>query len=243
MQGELEGIVTRLANRPVRVLGSGRTDRGVHAIAQVATVDLPVRWTPDDLRRAINALLPPDVWIAGAWRVDPRFHPRYDAISRSYLYRVGLAERTASPFHARWCWPVRKKLDVELLTEATQHLLGEHSFRRFAKAGQEERGDRCILTEARWEQWDDLGLLFRVSANRFLHHMVRYMVGTLVAVGSGVRPVADLSALLANDSDLLTSPPAPPEGLFLANVRYPPPPYGPAMAEPIGIGADLPNHI
>jgi tRNA pseudouridine38-40 synthase len=243
VQGELESVVSRLMNRDARVLGSGRTDRGVHAIAQMATIDVPPRWTPDALRRALNSLLPADVWIAGAWSVAPGFHPRYDALSRSYIYRVGLAERSASPFHARWCWPLRKKLDLNLLAEATQHLAGDHSFRRFAKAGQEERGDRCIVTEARWEEWAGFGLTFHVSANRFLHHMVRYLVGTLVAVGSGRRPVSDLSGLLMGDGDLLTSPPAPPEGLFLAGVRYPPPPYGPAAMGATGFAADLPNHI
>jgi len=243
VQGELEQVVSRLTNAPARILGAGRTDRGVHATGQMAAVDLPPRWTPERLRRAMNALLPPDVWIAGAWAVHPRFHPRYDALSRSYLYRVGIAEETASPFHARWCWPLRKNLDTELLTEATHHLVGDHSFRSFAKAGQEERGDRCIITEARWEEWPNLGMLFHVSANRFLHHMVRYLVGTLVAIASGNRPVSDLVGLLSNEGELLTSPPAPPEGLFLAGVRYPPPPYGPESQGATGIGIDLPNHI
>lgn len=242
VQGELERVLGRLFDRPARVLGSGRTDRGVHATGQVASVDAPPRWTPRELRRALNALLPRDVWIAGAWEVAPEFHPRYDALSRSYVYRVGLAEHSASPFAARWCWPLARSVDRAAMEEPTRVLLGDHSFRAFAKAGQEERGDRCIVAAAEWREWP-LGLEFHVTANRFLHHMVRYLVGTLVAVGLHERPAEDVPALLGGAPGLLTSPPAPPEGLFLSHVRYPPPPYGPGDGSDAARAArGLPTH-
>lgn len=229
VQGELERVLSRLLDAPTRVLGSGRTDRGVHATGQVATVDAPLRWTPEALRRAMNALLPDDVWVSGAWSVHPRFHPRYDALSRAYVYRVGLAEVSRSPFHARWCWPLAKPVELEPMREAAGALLGEHSFLAFAKAGQEERGDRCVVHEARWAAWAGLGLEFHVRANRFLHHMVRYLVGTLVEVGLGRRPASDVARLLQPDPGMETSPPAPPEGLFLREVAYPPAPFGPGV--------------
>jgi tRNA pseudouridine38-40 synthase len=221
VQGELERVVSRLFDRPTRVTGSGRTDRGVHATGQVAAVDAPARWTPAALRRAMNALLPAGVWVAEAEVVHPGFHPRYDATARSYRYRVGLREEAASPFHAPWCWPLRREVEVGTMERAAAALVGDHSFRAFAKAGQEERGDRCIVTEARWAAWEPLGLVFHVTANRFLHHMVRYLVGTLVEVGLGERPEEDVRRLLADEPGLTTSPPAPPEGLFLARVTYP----------------------
>jgi tRNA pseudouridine38-40 synthase len=221
VQGELERVLGRLLNRPARIIGSGRTDRGVHATGQVAAVDAPARWSAHALQRAMNALLPDDVWVAEASIAAPDFHPRYDAISRAYVYRVGLAPRSASPFHARWCWPLRRELDVAAMQEASAMLLGDHSFLAFAKAGQEERGDRCIVTHARWEEWPGLGVEFHIAANRFLHHMVRYLVGTLVDIGQGVRPGTDIAALLHHAPGLETSPPAPPEGLFLRAVRYP----------------------
>jgi tRNA pseudouridine38-40 synthase len=243
VQGELERAVSRLFDRATRVTGSGRTDRGVHAIGQIASVDAPARWTPASLRRALNALLPGEIWIAEAWSVGATFHPRYDALSRSYIYRVGLAEQTASPFHSRWCWPLRRPLDRRAMDQATRHLAGDHSFLAFAKAGQEERGDRCIVSEARWEEWPSLGLQFHISANRFLHHMVRYIVGTVVAVGLGRRPPTDVAALLSREGGLLTSPPAPAEGLFLATVTYPPPPFGPDRTKATQGDLDLPSHI
>jgi len=222
VQGELERVISRLADRPTGVIGSGRTDRGVHATGQVAAADLPARWTAPALRRAMNALLPGDLWIAEASEATPYFHPRYDATSRSYIYRLGLAPEAASPFRAPWCWPLDRPVDEDAMGRAAAAMVGDHSFRAFAKAGQEERGDRCIVTEARWTRWEAVGLEFHITANRFLHHMVRYLVGTSVEVGLGARPVEDVAALLAGSATLETSPPAPPEGLFLSNVTYPP---------------------
>lgn len=230
VQGALEAVLGRLFDAPARVIGSGRTDRGVHATGQVAAVDAPARWNPAELRRALNALLPASVWVADAAEVEARFHPRYDALSRSYVYRVGLVDRAASPFHARWCWPLRRPLDLGSMIAPTRTLVGDHSFRAFAKAGQEERGDRCIVAAAEWGEWQDLGLEFRITANRFLHHMVRYLVGTLVEIGLGRRPAGDVAALLRQEPGLETSPPAPPEGLFLSRVLYPAGCYAPAAA-------------
>ncbi|MDT8339995.1 MAG: tRNA pseudouridine(38-40) synthase TruA [Longimicrobiales bacterium] len=222
VQGEVEAVLERISGRRRALLGSGRTDTGVHATGQVAAVDLPVRWTPHRLRRALNGLLGDDVWIESVRVVPAAFHPRFDAVMRSYRYRVGLAPRAASPFHRRWCWPLEEALDRDRLDRAAAALRGEHSFRAFAKAGQEERGDRCTVHAAAWEPWSDLGLAFTITANRFLHHMVRYLVGTLVAVGAGRRPDADVEALLRGaDPECVTSPPAPPQGLFLERVEYP----------------------
>src|SRR5690606_3890640 len=98
VQGVLEAAVARLTGRHRTVMGSGRTDRGVHATGQVAAVTVPARWAPGAFRRAANAVLPPDVWVAEARRLRPDFHPRYDAVSRTYIYRIGLAEEAWSPF-------------------------------------------------------------------------------------------------------------------------------------------------
>ena len=168
----------------------------------------------------MNALLPEDIWVVEAVAEPARFHPRYDAISRSYLYRVGTAAAAHSPFHARWCWALAGELDGEGKGRGAAVLPGDHSFLAFAKAGQEDRGDRCIVQAASWHEWPPLGLELRIAANRFLHHMVRYLVGTMVEIGLGRRPVAHLAELLEEGSGLETSPPAPPQGLFLTEVRY-----------------------
>ncbi|MEM7415971.1 MAG: tRNA pseudouridine(38-40) synthase TruA [Gemmatimonadota bacterium] len=219
VQGELEAALSRLANRPTTVLGSGRTDTGVHATGQVASVDMPPSWTADELRTSLNALLPRDVWVEGVVRTHSSFHPRYDARRRSYRYEVGTAPQAASPFHHRWCWPVPQPLDRPLLDEAARLAHGTHDFERFAKAGQPERGSVCTIYGAVWSD-TDLGLRFTVTADRYLHHMVRYLVGTMVEVGRARRPLDDFARLLGCDPSVVTSPPAPAAGLFLHRVEY-----------------------
>lgn len=231
VQGDLQAALARLTGRARTVVGSGRTDTGVHATGQVASVDLPVRWDPAELRRALNAVLPGDVWVEEARVVATDFHPRYDAVARSYEYRVGTAAGVHSPFHRRWCWALGEPLDRTFLDDAAAMLVGEHSFAAFAKAGQPERGDRCTIARAAWSPWD-MGVRFEVTANRYLHHMVRYLVGTMVAVARGRRPLSDVGALLSGVGGLVTSPPAPPEGLFLARVEYPSDTRSDAGSEP-----------
>jgi tRNA pseudouridine38-40 synthase len=222
VQGEVEAVLSRLADRPVTVIAAGRTDTGVHATGQVIGVELPERWTAPSLLRSLNALLPADVWAADAESVPPTFHARYSAIARGYIYRVGTGPAAGSPFRRRWCWPVSEPLDRSALDQGAEALLGEHSFHGYAKAGQPERGYRCTVHAAGWREWEGGGLEFRVIANRFLHHMVRYLVGTMVDAARGRRPVTEVAGLLDESrlDALETSPPAPAEGLFLARVYY-----------------------
>jgi tRNA pseudouridine38-40 synthase len=223
VQGELERALERLtgARRPVQ--GAGRTDTGVHATGQVAAVTLPSSWTPAELHRALNAVLPGDVWVLEAHPAPLDFHPRQEARARSYEYRLGMSPLSFSPFHRRWCWPLTQEVNPDLLHGAAALLKGERGFRAFAKAGQEHRGHRCVVSRAEWGSWGKLGLVFSITANRFLHHMVRYLVGTMVEIGQGRRPFHDFEGLLGDpDSGLVTSPPAPPTGLFMSGVEYPP---------------------
>lgn len=220
VQGELENALSRLADRPRAVVGSGRTDAGVHATGQVAAVDMPPSWEPARLHKALDAILPGDIWVEEIRRVRADFHPRYDAVARTYVYRVGTEPGCRSPFHRGWCWALGSELDHPALSEAAAHLPGTHSFAAFAKAGQPERGDRCTVQRAVWDRWE-LGLRFTITADRYLHHMVRYLVGTMVDVARGRRPSAEVPALLLGEPGLETSPPAPPEGLFLSRVEYP----------------------
>jgi len=220
VQGELQAALSRLADRPRNVVGSGRTDTGVHATGQVASVDMSSSWTPADLLRSLNAVLPSDIWVQSVRRAAPGFHPRYDAVARTYTYRIGTGPEAASPFHAPWCWALPCTLDRRLLDLGARALVGKHSFRAFAKSGQPERGDLCSVSAAGWSEWS-LGFRFDITADRYLHRMVRYLVGTLVDVARLRRPLDDVAELLELDRSLECSPPAPPQGLFLARVEYP----------------------
>lgn len=220
VQGALERAVRRLAGERRPVAGAGRTDTGVHALGQVAAVTMPAPWTSATLADSLNALLPDAVWVRDVEAVHPAFNPRIEATARRYEYRVGTAPESASPFHRRWCWPLGRALDADALGRAAARLTGERSFRAFAKSGQPKRGYRCCVFDAGWRRWDELGFAFHVSANRFLHRMVRYLVGTMVEIGIGRRGEADMARLLEGDPGVVTSPPAPPQGLFLTKVRY-----------------------
>jgi tRNA pseudouridine38-40 synthase len=247
IQGELESALSRLADGRRAVIGSGRTDTGVHAHGQVACVDMPSSWSIEALHRSLNSLLPADIRVGTVSKAAPDFHPRFDALRRTYRYEVGLVESAGSPFHRRWFWPMGEALGRErgrsdgrrasdgdlnradarppdldrgLLDQAAATVVGTHSFERFAKAGQPERGYRCHVIRADWSD-TDLGVRLTITADRYLHHMVRYLVGTMVDVARGRRPLDDMTRLLARDPDLVTSPPAPAEGLFLHHVEYP----------------------
>lgn len=222
VQATLDRILSRLFDRPTRCAAAGRTDRGVHATGQVATVDAPTGWSPEQLLRALNALLPDEILVSSAHEVAPDVHARFSALARAYVYRVGVAERTRSPFIGPYCWPVCAPLDRAALDGAAATVAGEHSFAAFAKAGQEERGVRCRVFSSGWRDWGELGVAYHVRADRFLHHMVRYLVGTMIEVALGKRPGADIPGLLDAHAGLVTSAPAPAGGLFLARVYYDP---------------------
>jgi tRNA pseudouridine38-40 synthase len=220
VQQVVEAALGRLMDRETTVVAAGRTDRGVHATGQVVSTLASSRWTAQALERALNAVLPDDVRVAAADEVPLDFHARYEALARGYEYRVGTEPAAWSPFIRRWCWPLAAALAPDALTAAARRFSGTHSFRAFAKAGQPERGEHCTVVRAEWREWHGRGHVFHVVANRFLHHMVRYMVGTMVDVARGRRPLDDVAALLAGSGGLETSPPAPPEGLFLTRVYY-----------------------
>jgi tRNA pseudouridine38-40 synthase len=228
VQGVLEETLGRLCATPVAALGAGRTDAGVHARGQAAGVRVAAKWTAGSLRRALNATLPADVWVASAHEMRGEFHARYSARARGYRYVVGTDEGAHSPFRRRWEWAYVRPVDEGRLAAAAEAIVGDHSFRAFAVRGTAPESDdhRCVVTRARWRREGDR-LLFEVEANRFLHHMVRFLVGTMLDEGSGRRAEGTVRRLLDADDNREVSPPAPPHALYLERVEYPPDLYLP----------------
>lgn len=222
VQGVVEQVLERLCGSRIPALGSGRTDAGVHARGQAVGVSVASRWTAAELRRAMNALLPSDVWVAAATEMRPEFHARYSATSRRYRYVVGTDDEASSPFRRRYELAFGRPLARHLLDAAAAALVGDHCFRGFAVQGTAPPHDtlRCIVAAAGWSERAG-GLVFEIEANRFLHHMVRYLVGTMLDVASGRRPLAAFEALLVAGDNREVSPPAPPHGLYLEQVTYP----------------------
>jgi tRNA pseudouridine38-40 synthase len=163
------------------------------------------------------------MWVKAAYDMRPDFHARYSALSRRYSYYVGTDEEARSPFRRNLEWPYARALDRGILDRGASLIVGDHCFIAFAVRGTApERDDhRCIVHSATWRGREG-GLVFEVEANRFLHHMVRFLVGTLVEAASGKRDPDAVGRLLAAQTNDEVSPPAPAHGLFLDRVTYPP---------------------
>lgn len=222
IQGVIEAAMERLCGRHVPVLGAGRTDAGVHALGQAAGVNVGDRWTPPILRRALNAVLPRDVRVSQIHEMKPEFHARYSATARSYRYLVATDEDAESPFRVGRELAWNKPLDRGLLDRSAAFLHGNHTFRGFAVKGTAPDTDdhRCTVLSAAWLDRGE-GLAFSITANRFLHHMVRFLVGTMLDVASGRRDIGVITRLLESDDNHEVSAPAPAHGLYLERVEYP----------------------
>ncbi|MDH4046125.1 MAG: tRNA pseudouridine(38-40) synthase TruA [Gemmatimonadota bacterium] len=221
VQAEVEAVLERLDGARVVTTAAGRTDAGVHALGQVVGFTTLRGWTRDELRRAMNALLPPDVWSAEVGPSPPGFHARKDARARRYRYLVGCDAASRSPFRHPFEWALGRPLDAAALAETAQTIVGTHDFRALSAVGQEKPHYRCAVIHAAWQPRPaGAGYIFDVEADRFLHRMVRFLVGISVAIADGRRPSDDLGRLLTETDNRAASPPAPPEGLYLVRVRY-----------------------
>lgn len=222
VQGTLEHALERLFKISCTIIGAGRTDAGVHARGQSAHVAVTGSWDAAVLKRALNALLPPDVWVAHSYDVVPEFHARYSAVARRYSYNVGTDEAARSPFRRPFEWRVPHDIDVATLHTTAAMLLGQHRFYGFAVRGTAPATDQhwCKIQVAEWHERVG-GLEFVIEANRFLHHMVRFLVGSMVDTAAGRRSVDAFAALITAEDNSATSPPAPAHALFLDDVSYP----------------------
>lgn len=221
VQQAVEGALSRLAGAPTRATAAGRTDAGVHAHAMPVTIAMPERWSCAELQRAANALLPPDIAVRAVYPVQDGGNARRSALGRRYRYTVATTEEARSPFRNRRAWALARPLDLAAMQRCADLLPGLHDFRAFAAVGEPKPHYRCHVTEARWEHDDDGCAHFTIGADRFLHHMVRMLVGTMVDIGLGRRPEGDMARLIQLDHNGNTSPPAPAAGLAFVSAGYP----------------------
>lgn len=220
VQGALEAAVSAVADERVGVTGAGRTDAGVHARCQVAHFDSHARRTPRQWLLGINSNLPEDVAVHWVRHLDADFHARHSAMARCYRYAI-LECKTRSALLRRRSWWRRGKLDCAAMTAAASSLLGERDFSSFRAAGCQSKSPMRRLTTVAVYRADGL-LLLEFEANAFLQHMVRNMVGVLVEVGRGAVPPDWAAEVLAARDRTRGGVTAPPQGLTLVGVRYPP---------------------
>jgi tRNA pseudouridine38-40 synthase len=216
VQAAIEDAIEATAGDRPRVTGAGRTDRGVHALGQVASFDLATRLDPATLERALNAALPRDVALRGLAEAPAGWNARRRAASRVYVYRIA---RRRSPLLRRTAWEMWAALDLERVRAASEGLLGEHDMRAFAASPPPGRSSVVRLLRVAWRDEGEV-LHAEFEADRFLRGMVRRMVGTLVEVGRGRRAPEDVARILASRDRTQAGPSAPARGLCLVAVRY-----------------------
>ena len=217
VQGEIERAIREATGaRDLELYGSGRTDAGVHASAQVAHLDIDVTLAPEMLRRRINDALPSDINILRAEKVRHKFHARHDARARSYIYNVA---RRRTAFAKPFVWWVKDDLNVEQMRAAASQFVGFHDFRSFSDEDPEEKSTQVLVDALHIYEDGDLILIY-IEGSHFIWKMVRRLVGVIVEVGRGGMSAASAAAMLSEPSDLPARLTAPASGLFLERVYY-----------------------
>jgi tRNA pseudouridine38-40 synthase len=221
IQGLLEQALAPIEGAPVVVHGAGRTDAGVHALAQVASVTMSAALECGTLVRALNAVLPDDVRVIGAEDMTPDFHARFSATGKLYEYRIVNAP-FVSPFVCRYAWHVIPPLDLEGMREAAAALVGRHDFAAFQGTGSSVATTERTVRAIEWQDGGgyDLPLVMRIEGDGFLRHMVRNIVGTLVEVGLGRWPAGCIADIVTSRDRTFAGATAPARGLFLVRVLY-----------------------
>jgi tRNA pseudouridine38-40 synthase len=217
VQESLEKALSTFFRQPISIMGSGRTDTGVHASMQVCHFDLAGEDPEEKFIKGVNAILPKEISIHGIRTVKPDAHARFDAIDRSYFYRIIFRK---NPFLDDLAWWSFCQPDIEKMNEGAKILLKHEDFECFSKVHTEVNHFRCKIYSAHWEQKGDQ-LLFHITANRFLRGMVRAIVGTLMEIGLGTRTLESLEELILSKDRTKAGKAAPAKGLFLCQINYP----------------------
>lgn len=220
VQSVLEEVLEKLCGERVVTAGSGRTDAGVHALAQTVTFTTNGRIPCANMVRAAASLLPKDIVLLSAEEMPEGFHARFSAQWKTYQYRLLVSEH-ANPFKVRYAWQLRTPLNMKAMNEAAALLIGTHDFSAFRSSGSVNSSPIKTIYAAQWQQCGE-ELVFRISGDGFLYHMVRNLVWSLVQVGAGKRTVQDFAAELKAQRCEFLNEPAPPEGLYLEKVGYKP---------------------
>jgi tRNA pseudouridine38-40 synthase len=196
--------------------GAGRTDSGVHALCQVAHLDVPTMLSPEVIRLKFNDLLPYDINILEVRKANSNFHARHDVTSRSYVYQVS---RRRTAFGKNYVWWIKDNLNFDRMSSASFNFVGMHDFSSFADEDKEEKSTKVLVTNVEMKEVENI-ILIRITGSHFLWKMVRRMVGVLVEIGRGKLTDEDLLFYLNNKSKEPAKFTAPPSGLFLESVLY-----------------------
>ena len=201
----------------IETIGSGRTDKGVHALQQFAHFDMSKGISEEHLAFQLNRVLPNDIVVKRIFEVNPGAHARFDAVSRSYQYKIN---RLKDPFLIDTSYYRRGDLDLSLLNQAAGLLIGDQDFESFSKVKTDVNHFRCTITRSEWIEEEDK-IYYYVTADRFLRGMVRTLVGTMLDIGSGKTSLEDLKRIIASLDRQKAGRAVPAHGLYLTQVKYP----------------------
>ena len=217
IQGDIEDVLSSIfPNDKITLLGAGRTDAGVHALGLIANVKLLEKLSEKKLKDALNGNLEKDIYIDSVEIVENGFHARFSATARDYEYRF---IKNFSPIMRNYATFLKWNIDINLLNECAELLIGVHDFTLFCKASSEVKNKVCNIIESYWFESNGM-LVFKIKANRFLQHMVRYLVGTMLEVARGRYTLSEFSALLDYSIEKVMVVRAPAKGLYLTRVYY-----------------------
>lgn len=217
VEGVIEEAFSKFYQEEINIIGQGRTDSGVHALAQTAHVDLPERYSVGRVEQAMRGLLPRDVVMKAIVEVDQDFHARFKAVKRAYQYQVS-TKPTA--LHRHYVWNYFFEPNIETLHECADQVQGEHDFINFCIPNDEEFGTTiCSITKSKWSEKNGR-LIYEIEGNRFLRHMVRRLVGGMVHVSAGKYSLKEFDRLLTGEVVRQKAFSAPASGLILTEVHY-----------------------
>jgi tRNA pseudouridine38-40 synthase len=219
IQQSIENAIETMTRQKISLIGSGRTDAGVHALGQTANFRCETRLSPDEIQRGLNSLLPEDIVIRQCQTVHPEFHARYDVHSKRYRYWI-LNQPLPSAIGRYYCWWVRAPLDISAMQRAADTIMGEHDFKAFEATGSPRGHTRRNVMQAHWESHTKGRITFDITADGFLRYMVRNIVGTLVSVGLHKITPARFKEILSALDRTQAGTTAPSHGLFLMEVNY-----------------------
>jgi tRNA pseudouridine38-40 synthase len=216
IQEEIEKAIKQILQVDIRITGSGRTDAGVHARGQVASFFVGKEVEINTLAKRLSSVMQHSIVIREATKADDGFNARYDAKERRYSYSIS---QEPTSIQRNYCWQVFQKLDVGLMQKCAQHIIGEHGFRAFCKVEDDLHQHRCTITSSGWRD-ENMLLIYEITANRFLHGMVRTLVGTMVNVGRGHTKMDEFVKILESKDRTTAGMSAPAKGLCLEEIFY-----------------------
>lgn len=216
IQGQLEKALKKLTSARVKLYGAGRTDAGVHALGQVANFKTRRQWPVRKFRDGLNFYLPDDIRILEAFEVPLDFHARFDAVYRHYRYILG---REKSAIYGGRRWEIETGLHIQLLNDAADYILGEHDFATCCVVSSQKEDNRCLVYTSHWRHRDS-GLCYEIVADRFLHNMIRSLVGLMVELARGGMNLKRFKEILESGDHTAIKRVAPARGLYLVDIGY-----------------------